>query len=117
MSSMVKLYDLSAVEALCGGDQEFIKTMAKMFVDTMPQSIGEIKDAVASENWEMVGKHAHKMKSTIDSMGINSIKEDIRTVETNGKAKTNPDLIRSVVEKVVAVLNDCVAQIKNDYAL
>lgn len=117
MSSMVKLYDLAAVEELCGGDQEFIKTMAKMFVDTMPQSISEITQAVVSENWEAVGKHAHKMKSTIDSMGINSLKDDIRTVETNGKAKTNPDLIRSLVEKVALVLNECVEQIKNDYAL
>ena len=114
---MVKLYDLSAVEALCGGDQEFLKTMAKMFVDTMPQSITEIQEAVAEENWEAVGKHAHKMKSTIDSMGINSLKDDIRAVEMNGKSKTNPDTIRSLVEKAALVLNECVAQIKNDYAL
>jgi len=114
---MVKLYDLSAVEALCGGDKEFLKTMAKMFVDTMPQSVSELNEAVSSENWEMVGKHAHKMKSTIDSMGINTLKEDIRSVEANGKAKSNPDTIRLLVVKVSDVIGQCVAQIKNDYAL
>lgn len=116
MSAIVKLYDLSAVEALCGGDQEFLKTMAKMFVDTMPQCVTEITGAVATENWEMVGKHAHKMKSTIDSMGIISLKEDIRFVESNGKAKTNTEMIKTMVEKVAIVINDCVDQIKKDYA-
>src|ERR1700722_15096194 len=75
-----RLYDLSMVQSVSGGDEASIRNMATLFIETVPQNIVDLKTALAAGNWEQVGKTAHKLKSTIDSMGIKSLRQDIRTV-------------------------------------
>ena len=117
MGTVEKLYDLTMVETISGGDKSFILKMVQLFIDTMPQNLKDLQDALQQENWEMVGKHAHKMKSTIDSMGISLLKDDIRAVESNGKHKTNLETVPASVQKVATILDQCIAQLKNDYEL
>ena len=73
------------VQSVSGGDEGFIKKMVALFIETVPQNMQDLKNALQAENWEQVGKTAHKLKSTIDSMGIKSIRQEIRTVEANAK--------------------------------
>lgn len=117
METNEKLYDLSMIETISGGDQAFIKNMVQLFIDTMPQNLKDLEDTLKQENWEMVGKHAHKMKSTIDSMGISSLKDDIRAVEAGGKTKTNLENLPAIIGKISATLGNCITQIKNDHGL
>ncbi len=117
MEATEKLYDLSMIESISGGDMGFIKNMVQLFIDTMPSQVNELKQALEQANWDMVGKHAHKMKSTIDSMGIFLLKDDIRTVEAGGKSKTNLELIPGLIDNISTTLALCVTQIKNDHGL
>lgn len=117
MGTAEKLYDLSMVREISGGDEGFIRKMVQLFIDTMPQNMSELRKALTEQNWEMVGKHAHKMKSTIDSMGIVTLKEDIRSVEANGKQQANLDKVPSLVGRVNDILDQCILQLKNDFAL
>src|SRR5580692_11315195 len=70
-----RLYDLTMVQSVSGGDEGFIKKMVALFIETVPQNIQDLKNALEASNWEQVGKTAHKLKSTIDSMGIKSIRQ------------------------------------------
>ncbi len=63
------------VEAVSGGDGAFIKKMIALFIETVPQNVEALKQSLQSGNWEQVAKMAHKLKSTVDSMGIVSIKQ------------------------------------------
>jgi hypothetical protein len=80
-----KLYDLTMIRSVSGGDEAFIKKMILLFIETVPQNVKELVDATASKNWEQVAKMAHKLKSTIDSMGIRSLHSQIRSVEQQAK--------------------------------
>src|SRR5437879_13842147 len=68
------LYDLSMVQSVSGGDEAFIKKMVALFIETVPQNVEELSKATREENWEQVGKTAHKLTSTVDSMDIKSIR-------------------------------------------
>jgi HPt (histidine-containing phosphotransfer) domain-containing protein len=111
------LYDLSMVRAVSGGDEAFIKKMIQLFVETVPPSLNDLKEAEKQRQWEQVGKVAHKLKSTIDSMGITSLKDDIRAVETNGKQRLNIDAIPALIQKVDGIVNTCILQLKADFSL
>lgn len=117
METSTKLYDLSMVETISGGDQGFIKKMILLFIETMPQNLEELRQALNNQQWEQMGKLAHKMKSTIDSMGIISLKEVIRKIEASGKNQTELDQVPAWVDKTTAQLNQCIDQLKNDFAL
>jgi signal transduction histidine kinase/CheY-like chemotaxis protein len=112
-----KLYDLTMVQTISGGDESFVKRMVQLFIDTMPPSLKELQTETAQQNWLQVSKLAHKMKATIDSMGITSLKEDIRTIEANGKKGENVDKIPALTEQVIKVVETCVDQLKADFGL
>ena len=109
-----KLYDLSMVQSVSGGDEGFIKKMVALFIETVPQNMEELVKAVQTENWDQVGKTAHKLKSTVDSMGIKSIRQEIRTVEANAKAKTQIEEIPALVDKIGSVINECIGQLQTE---
>ncbi len=109
-----KLYDLTMIRSVSGGNSAFIKKMIALFIETVPPNVQELVDATSNKNWEQVAKMAHKLKSTIDSMGIRTIHDQIRSVEMNAKNQRDlirmPDMVRQV-ESVVAV---CVQQLHRE---
>jgi PAS domain S-box-containing protein len=107
-----RLYDLSMVQSVSGGDEGFIQRMVALFIETVPQNMQDLQKAMQEENWEQVGKTAHKLKSTIDSMGIKSIRQEIRTVETNGRQKESLQDIPSLVAHIDSVIKECIGQLK-----
>jgi len=111
-SANSRLYDLTMVQSVSGGDEGFIKKMVALFIETVPQNMQDLKNALQAENWEQVGKTAHKLKSTIDSMGIKSIRQEIRTVEANAKQLDSLQEIPSLVATIDSVILDCIGQLK-----
>ncbi|HEX6915926.1 MAG TPA: response regulator, partial [Chitinophagaceae bacterium] len=112
-----KLYDLSLVNELARGNQEFIVNLAKIFIETVPPTAAEMVNACEQKKWEQVGKLAHKLKSTIDTMCISSLKDDIRVIEKNGKDQKNLESIPSLVEKTSSVISSVTAQLKAEFSL
>ena len=112
-----KLYDLSMVQTIAGGDIGFVKKMVQLFIDTVPPSMTEIQKETEQQNWLNVSKLAHKMKATIDSMGIVKIKDVIRAIEANGKKGEEVDAIPGQVQEVIQVLEECMKQLKKDFDL
>lgn len=109
-----RLYDLSMVQSVSGGDETFIRKMVTLFIETVPQNIVDLKNALAAENWEQVGKTAHKLKSTIDSMGIKSLRQDIRTVEANARQQESLQDISPLVANIDAVIRECIGQLQTE---
>ena len=116
-ASSEKLYDLSMVESIAGGDSVFIKKMVQIFLDTIPPSIDQLNDELQKQDWDALSKLAHKMKSTIDSMGIVSLKDVIRHIESNGKQKNNLESLPAWVKQVDEVLKESIQQLKRDFSL
>jgi CheY-like chemotaxis protein/HPt (histidine-containing phosphotransfer) domain-containing protein len=106
------LYDLSMIQSVSGGDDAFIKKMISLFIQTVPQNVQELVDAAGNGNWEQVAKMAHKLKSTIDSMGIRSIHDVIRTVESHAKTRDQLEQIPELVRQVESVVSSCILQLQ-----
>jgi HPt (histidine-containing phosphotransfer) domain-containing protein len=107
-----KLYDLTMVLSVSGGDESFIKKMVALFVQTVPKNVDDLVAALKKEDWDQVSKLAHKLKSTIDSMGINSLKTVIREVEAFAKQKELLEKVPALVEKIVVIVNKCIEQLE-----
>ena len=64
-----------------------------------------------------MGKLAHKLKSTTGSMGMDSIKDEVKGVEQNCKKNENLEQTPALVKKVILVINQTVAQLKKDFEI
>ena len=92
------LYDLTQLNEISGGDGDFIKSILQTFKTDMPQMLNELKKAYSKGNLIEVGNKAHKMKSSIDFMGIASLKQTIRDVEKQGKTEKDVTLEEDIAE-------------------
>jgi response regulator RpfG family c-di-GMP phosphodiesterase len=115
--SLHKLYDLTLVNELARGNQEFIMNLAKIFIQTVPPTSKEMVEACRQEKWEQVGKLAHKLKSTIDTMNIASLKDDIRVIEKNGKDQNNLETVRQLVAKTDSVITEVARQLQAEFRI
>ena len=94
------LYDLAQLREVASGSEEFVDKMVDMFVDMTPGLIQRIEDGLGAQDWEEVRSASHKMKPSIDMMGIVSLHGLVREIE--GSAKNQIDL-DSLPEKVAAL--------------
>lgn len=99
-----KVYDLSQLEELAGGSQEFVMSMVETFLEHTPGQLEELKTAFASGDLGAMGGVAHKVKPNIDLFGVFSIKEEIRLVESLGKERNNAPELPATLEKIDNVL-------------
>src|SRR5258705_11703561 len=76
------LYDLSKLEKIGNGDKGFIIEMVKLFKDQLPADVKQIEAAYSRNDFTAVKAIAHKIKPAIDSMGITSLHQEIRRIES-----------------------------------
>jgi HPt (histidine-containing phosphotransfer) domain-containing protein len=102
------LYDLTMIHKMSRGNEAFIMRTKQLFIDTVPTTVTELQQSYASADWTAVGAAAHKLKSTIDAIRIESLKKVVRQIETDAKDQTNLhqmqesiDLLADIMEQVI----------------
>lgn len=112
-----KLYDFEQIKEIYPGNDGFLRHFAEIFMKVTPSDCAEMIKATNENDWEKVSKYAHKIKSTVDSMNIVSLKTDIRTLEFDAKNKINtPNLIKLAI-RIEKVIKDVSNAVKEDFNL
>jgi len=79
------LYDLTMVRQIGKDNPDFIGKMVSLFLDQLPIDIDKLKEYSENNDWEPLSKLAHRMKPSIEGMGIFSLKIIIRELETRSR--------------------------------
>ncbi|MEO6917394.1 MAG: ATP-binding protein, partial [Chitinophagaceae bacterium] len=108
------VYDLTMIRGISGGDEEFVYNMILLFIETVPETLEDLNRTFAEENWEMVSKTAHKLKSTVDSMGIKSIYHEIRSVELYAKKAEKLTEMVPMIRKINSVIETSIKQLREE---
>jgi CheY-like chemotaxis protein/HPt (histidine-containing phosphotransfer) domain-containing protein len=105
-------YNLENLNSLSRGNEEFVKKMIQIFIKQTSDIIVDTEKAIEENNFEEVSRLIHKIKPSIDGMGIDSIKKEVRDLElysktSNDKEKINEmfSIIKTVLLKVVDEIN------------
>jgi HPt (histidine-containing phosphotransfer) domain-containing protein len=112
-----KLFDLKQMEDIADGNREFLTAMSKIYIDNSPATSTMLVEATAAAEWDKVSKLAHKLKSTIDSLNMHSIRGDIRSIEMDAKNKVNTDGLKLLALKVDRVIKAVAEQLKADFPM
>ncbi|KAA3624395.1 MAG: PAS domain S-box protein [Bacteroidetes bacterium] len=106
------LYDLSTLEQIAQGNEPFIKQMIDLFIDQSAKSLLEIKKAYREGNFETVSKVAHRLKPSIDNMGITSLKEIIREIEKSAETLQFSPTMDSLIQDLENGIERVTSQLK-----
>nr|WP_315170092.1 Hpt domain-containing protein [uncultured Flavobacterium sp.] len=114
---MALKYNLSKVYALSDNDPEFVKQILILFVTEVPEDLKKIKEGINNKDHKQAYAYAHKIKPTLDLIGLNVAFEEILQVEawtkTEGRKKDIIETFKSVKQRV----KDAVKEIKKDFDL
>lgn len=72
-----KLYDLEMLVKLSAGSNEFMVKIIGMFLDQIPNTAQDIKNAFEAADYEKTKALAHKIKATYIQFGVKKLEEDI----------------------------------------
>lgn len=94
-------YDLAVLKELSRGNKEFLIKMFEIFKALVKENAEAMNFSLEVEDIATIRRSAHKIKPSIDQLGIKSLKEIVRTIEkydleTGGKAE---------LERLVLVLS------------
>ena len=94
------LTDLSFLRQYSGNDEPFVLEMVQMFIKRTSLEIPELLLATQSANWPAVKSAVHKLKSTVNFMGIACIKEKIQLCEDLALEGTDGNSISELVGEI-----------------
>lgn len=92
--------DLSYLEGVSGGDQNFIKEILQMFIDHTLPECASLRELIDKKDWPKVASTAHKMKSSISMLGNPLLNEQILFIEHSAR---NEKEVQLLPEKFVEI--------------
>ena len=78
--------DLSLLNEIADGSDEFIVDTITMFLDQTPVLLNEIAAGIAANDWVTAGAAAHKIKATLGFFGMLNTHGLIQQIEAECKA-------------------------------
>ena len=109
-----KLYNLEKLMELARNDKTYVQKMIGIFTEQTTISIEQIKTAYGNKNLGALYQVAHKIKPSLDSMGIISLRENIREIEMSAKEGNDSDILASKIEFLLSTLNEALEQLKEE---
>lgn len=110
-------YNLSKVYQLSDSDSEFVNQILVLFVNEIPKDLLEIKTGIYSELHKDVFAYAHKIKPTLDLLGMHVAFEEMVLIEAWAKAEGNTKNIKETYKSVKSQVKDAIKEIKKDFNL
>ncbi len=94
------VFDKDAVLKMIEDEEDFLKELAEIFINDVPEHMSEIEKAVNCRNSEALVKSAHKLKGAAANFGKNVTTGTAFNLETMGK-ENNLDGVEEVYDTLV----------------
>lgn len=108
------LYNLSEVRAFSHGNAEFVDKMIRLFIEDTPVQVNKMKSRYHDKDLEAMGALAHKIKPSLDTFGVSSLREPIRAIERFGKLQEDDPSLHELIDKVERQVNHVVDALRHE---
>ncbi len=101
------LYSLSGIRRLAHGNEDFVRRLAQLFIQTTPPAVRAMEQHAAASNCQQVAAAAHDLKSALDGLHIRQLHAPIRRLE----ACQDAPLPTGEVQQLVTLVRDVTARV------
>jgi HPt (histidine-containing phosphotransfer) domain-containing protein len=110
-------YNLAKVYALSDNDSEFVNQIVTLFVTEIPDDLIEIKEGIKKKDHKHAYAYAHKVKPSLDLLGLNIAFEEILQIEAWTKAEGEKKEIKETFKSVKNQVEEAIKELKKDFGL
>ena len=109
-----KLYNLNSLHNLSRGNKDFVIKMVNIFINQTTEIISKIKEAIENEDFKTVSAMAHKLKPSVEGVGVLSILDEIRFLEKISKETNDKQQMKALFDSIQLVLEEVIIQLKEN---
>ncbi|WP_445452254.1 Hpt domain-containing protein [Flavobacterium sp. 25HG05S-40] len=110
-------YNLAKVYALSDNDTEFVMQIINLFVTEVPEDMKEIEAGIKEKDHKRAYAYAHKIKPTLDLLGMTVAHQEILEVEAWTKVEGKRKEIDATFESIQSQVDKAIKEIKKDFDL
>lgn len=110
----MKEYNLKKLLEQTFNNEEFAKKMVELFIETAEEAIMNINQALAENNITIVKSIAHKIKPSIDTLEVNSLKNLVREIEKTEENTYNKDTFEHQIQFFLKKLEQVIQQMREN---
>ena len=110
-------YNLAKVYALSDNDPEFVMQIITLFVTEVPEDLKQIDLGIKTKDHKLAYSYAHKIKPSLDLLGMTVAFEEILQVEAWTKAEGKRKEIDDTFASIQCQIEKAVKEIKKDFEL
>jgi HPt (histidine-containing phosphotransfer) domain-containing protein len=110
-------YNLAKVYALSDNDPEFVNQILTLFVNEIPEDLEEIKEGIKKKDHKHAYAYAHKVKPSLDLLGLKVAFEEILQIEAWTKTEGEKKEIKETFKSVKNQVEDAIKELRKDFDL
>lgn len=114
---MALQYNLSKVYEISENDTDFALQIVSLFLEEVPVEIQSMKNSIELKDYTQTYASAHKIKPTLDLLGMDMAYEDnmliMNWTKEEGKRKEIKDVFKSLKTRI----SEATDEIKKDFRL
>ncbi|MEZ4876839.1 MAG: Hpt domain-containing protein [Flavobacterium sp.] len=110
-------YNLAKVYELSDNDPEFVMQIISLFVTEVPEDMKYIEQGIEIKDHKLAYSYAHKIKPTLDLLGMNQAFEEILQVEAWTKREGKRKEIDATYDSIKDQVEKAIKEIKKDFQI
>jgi HPt (histidine-containing phosphotransfer) domain-containing protein len=108
-------YNLAKVYALSDNDPEFVLQIINLFITEIPDDLKQIDNGIKEKDHKLAYAYAHKIKPTLDLLGMTVAHQEILEVEAWTKREGKKSEIEATFESIKSQVKEAIKEIKKDF--
>ena len=106
-----KFINMEYLDSVSGGDSGIINEIVVIFKEQSVEIFSEMKSHLVSRNYTALGLLAHKAKSSVAIMGMNSLAEMLKTFEMQAREGKETQLYEHYVERFKSETEEAIKEL------
>jgi signal transduction histidine kinase/DNA-binding response OmpR family regulator len=109
-----KLTNLDYLRELSDNNESFFKDFISLFLNNTPETMAELEKQLSVKNWEGVRQAAHKMKPSLNYLGLKEAQGLAASVEEYALKKENLEKIEGMVTRLKEICNAAYSELEQE---
>ena len=114
MNSNEKPYDLSMLLEMDAEEPGSLVKILQIFLESIPEVLNDFMNCFNNKDYTNLGSAAHKLKSSIDLLGLTEISALLKKIELSAKNGEDTENIPTWVNHVNITMNNVFGMLKEE---
>jgi HPt (histidine-containing phosphotransfer) domain-containing protein len=110
-----KLYDLSILNRISGGDQSFILEMINTFRETAPEYLEKAHQLLEKDAIDSLSRETHRFIPGVSFLGAKDLEYELMKLEEYTKKHENLDQVPELLSVISGKIDDLIACFIRDF--